>query len=414
MKTALILPPTESSFRPVAGVPLIQRTLLSAQRCGFDRIVVLDPGAANGALAGQQYTDALRRLLASDKRIASVEVADNLACIGTPNTDGAAIAVIASDHVVTADTLERVGSARLDGRPMLFSGDGNSGVALCRPTMLEGLDIGGLAAGGADVLWAALRQRGAETVLLNGALCARISDARSVTAAEAALCAGLRAESARSDGPLAHWIDRRLSLRISRWLVNHTALRPNHITVIGTCAGMFAAWLLSVGTYWTGVAGTVLFLCTTIIDGCDGEVARLKFQESSFGQKFDVITDNIVHVAIFVGLALGLYHRDPHGHYVALIGILLGGFVCTLAVSYFFLVRRPGFAESGGAPITLKGKLRRGLLRGLEAMMNRDFAYLLIAFAVADRLAWFVWGAAFGTYAFAIALVCIYRWRDAH
>jgi 1L-myo-inositol 1-phosphate cytidylyltransferase / CDP-L-myo-inositol myo-inositolphosphotransferase len=201
-------------------------------------------------------------------------------------------------------------------------------------------------------------------------------------------------------------------LRLSRWLVRHTRLRPNHITIIGTSVGLLAAAVLSIGTYGAGIAGTLLFLCATIIDGCDGEVARLTFRESAFGQKFDVITDNIVHVAIFAGLALGLYHHDPAGHYGWLIGILLGGFACDSVVTYFFLVRRPGFARHG-TPVSFRGKVRQRLLRGMEAMMNRDFAYLLLAFALVGRLQWFFWGTAFGTYAFAIVLVWIYRWRDA-
>jgi len=94
-------------------------------------------------------------------------------------------------------------------------------------------------------------------------------------------------------------------------------------------------------------------------------------------------------------------------------GILLGGFACTSVVTYFFLVRRPGFATSGGTPVSWRGKVRRRLLQGFEGLMNRDFAYLLLVLALVDRLYWFMWSTAFGTYAFAILLVWIYRWRDA-
>src|SRR2546426_11462410 len=96
-------------------------------------------------------------------------------------------------------------------------------------------------------------------------------------------------------------------------LFRSTSLRPNHVTMIGTCVGLLAAAVLSRGTYWAGVAGTVLFLWAIIIDGCDGEVARLTFRESAFGQAFDVITDNIVHAAIFAGLAVGVYRQQLAG-----------------------------------------------------------------------------------------------------
>jgi phosphatidylglycerophosphate synthase len=398
VKTALILPPTPSSFRHVAGLPLIQRTVLAALRADFDRIVVV----------GREYTAELRALLRSDARTRAVEVTE-----AVPTIEGSQVTVIPSDRLLTPETFERVHAAPLDGRPLLFGNPNGDSLALCRPAMLAGVNADTLTTPGAESLWAALRAQGGERVSLEDALCVPISDDRSVAAAEAALCRQLRADTAASDGPLAHWIDRHISLRLSRWLVRRTHLRPNHITIIGTSTGLLAAAVLSVGTYWAGVAGTLLFLCATIIDGCDGEVARLTFRESSFGQLFDVITDNIVHVAIFIGLGVGLYHQDPGGHYGLLSAIFLGGFACDTLVSYFFLVRRPGFASSGGPPTSFKGKLRQRLLRGMEMLMNRDFAYLLVGLALIDRLSWFFWGAAFGTYLFAIAIIGIYRWRDA-
>ncbi|HVO25955.1 MAG TPA: CDP-alcohol phosphatidyltransferase family protein [Candidatus Margulisiibacteriota bacterium] len=396
MKTAVILPPTPSSFRKVAGVPLIKRTALSALRSGF-HVVVLGHGCV-----GQ-----LRALFDADVRTRAVEVVSEAGALGTEVT------VVPSDCLLTAATLQRVGTGTLDGRPLLFAAADDTQIAFCRAAMLNGLDLDSLTAGGAERLWAALGARGAVRIALDGEVCTRITDEGSIARAEALLCEQLRTDSAASDGPLAHYVDRRLSLRISRWLVRHTSLRPNHITVIGTCVGLLAATLFGVGMYWSGVAGGLLFLCTTIIDGCDGEVARLTFQESPFGQKFDVITDNVVHVAIFIGLGIGLYRQSPQGHYLLLIGILLGGFACTSVVTYFFLVRRPGFARSGGTPVSWRGKVRQRLLRGFEALMNRDFAYLLLVLAVVDRLYWFMWCAAFGTYVFAILLIWIYRWREA-
>ncbi|MFN8625126.1 MAG: CDP-alcohol phosphatidyltransferase family protein [Candidatus Binatia bacterium] len=397
MKTAVILPPSAASFQVVAGLPLIQRTVLSAVRSGFDRVIVL----------GNEHGTLLRQLLRRDARTRAVDVADHL-----PPIDGTSVTVIPSDRLVTAATLIRVRTANLNGQPLLFGTGARADIAMCRPPVLSAIDLGALAAHGADQVWAALSTRGAERLPLDGEVCIPIDDAASATAAEAALCARLRADTAVSDGPLAHWIDRRISLRISRWLARYTRLRPNHITVVGTAVGLVAAGLLSVGTYWTGVAGTLVFLCATIIDGCDGEVARLTFTESEFGQKFDVTTDNLVHLAIFVGLGVGMSHRHPGGHDLLLINLLLGGFACAGALSYFLLVRRPGFARRG-VPVSLKGRVRQRLLGTFEALMNRDFAYLLLVLAAVDRLHWFLWGAAFGTYVFAILLVWVYRWRDA-
>ena len=47
--------------------------------------------------------------------------------------------------------------------------------------------------------------------------------------------------------------------------------------------GFYSAWLFSLGHYWTGVLGGFLSLAASVLDGCDGEIARLKYQESALG-----------------------------------------------------------------------------------------------------------------------------------
>src|SRR5262249_13726004 len=137
----------------------------------------------------------------------------------------------------------------------------------------------------------------------------QITDDASVRTAEARLFAELRAETAESDGPIAR-LDRTLSQWISGRLV-YTPLRPNHITTIGTTMGFAGAWCVARGSHGLAVLGTLLFVLAVILDGCDGEVARLKFQETRLGGLYDVVTDNVVHVAIFVAIGLGWARRNP-------------------------------------------------------------------------------------------------------
>src|SRR2546426_9504802 len=56
---------------------------------------------------------------------------------------------------------------------------------------------------------------------------------------------------------------------------------------------------------------TTLFrsLAHSILDGCDGELARLKFQHSRWGAVLDFWCDNVVHVAVFLCIAVG-WSRD--------------------------------------------------------------------------------------------------------
>jgi phosphatidylglycerophosphate synthase len=376
------------SFHPIAGVPLIRRIALSAQRGGFEAVV---------ALAGDDGR-ALRALFAADPRTAVIPVVGS-ALEAAINTER--IALLPSDCLVNAATLERVRTAECNGTPVALRTTAGDASIVLGPRA-------DLAAAEAYYPTRALNGD-APHVSLDGALCMPVPDVRAAAAAERELIRQLAAQTADSDGPIARF-DRAVSTRLSRHLVR-TPLRPNHITTIGTLVGFLGAWCLAQGTYGFGVLGTLLFWAAVIIDGCDGEVARLKFQESRFGYLYDITTDNIVHVAIFVGIGVGLYRAQPDGALPWLIGLLVGGFLCSTAATMLTLVRNPVVHTT--APVSRRGKLRARLLRGFEALMNRDFAYVLVALAVIGRLDWFLWGAAFGTYVYAAALVVIYRWRDA-
>lgn len=368
--TAVLLPPTAMSFHVVAGLPIVQRVALCALRGGFDAVIALAPG--DGA--------ALRAVLARDPRTARIPV--------VADTAGAAIvsehvALIPSDCVVTTGALVRARAAEVNGRPLRFG-------------------AGGIVVAPRATLGAPPSDAG----LPEGELCLRVTDARAAAAAERALLATL---GSPTDGPIARF-DRALSTRISRHLVR-TPLRPNHITTIGTCIGFAGAWGLAQGSYLSGVLGALLFWFAVIIDGCDGEVARLKFLESRFGYWYDITTDNLVHAAVFAGLGVGLYRADPSQPFLLLGALLVGGLIAATAATLTLLVPDP--LADQPAPRSRRGRGRRRLLGGFEALMNRDFAYLLLLLAVVGRLHWFLWGAAVGTYVYAGALVLVHRWRDA-
>src|SRR5580700_12071836 len=74
------------------------------------------------------------------------------------------------------------------------------------------------------------------------------------------------------------------------------------------------------------VLGSLLFLFSITVDGVDGELARLTMSETKFGGMLDVITDNIVHVAVFSGIFWGCYRNSGSSSYVYLIPVVLGGF----------------------------------------------------------------------------------------
>jgi phosphatidylglycerophosphate synthase len=210
---------------------------------------------------------------------------------------------------------------------------------------------------------------------------------------EETLVNALAKQTEADDGFIARHFDRRISRFISKRIAN-TRLAPNHITLAGMSIGLVGAFLLSRPGYWPKLIGSLLFVFCVIVDGVDGEVARLKLKESTFGHYLDIVTDNIVHAAIFAGIAFGLYHDTGNAGYLRFLWVLMGGFgVCLVAV-YQCILRLDSEALER-SPRTL---------RIMALVTNRDFAYLVFLLALIGRLDWFLVGAAIGSYLFAIAL----------
>ena len=165
---------------------------------------------------------------------------------------------------------------------------------------------------------------------------------------------------------------------------------PNQVTLANTALGFFCAAMLATTSYWMRLIGAALFLVSVTLDGVDGELARLRMVESEAGKKLDVTTDNIVHIAIFIGLMTGCYRSSHSSTYFYLLAILLAGFgLCAIAVN---------------RAMSLTGAQAHKWIGAVERVTGRDFAYLVLVLALLNWLPVFAWSAAFGSWVFAFSL----------
>jgi hypothetical protein len=85
-----------------------------------------------------------------------------------------------------------------------------------------------------------------------------------------------------TDGPLGRF-NRRISIPISIGLIRTMRLSAHVMTALVFAASLYAGWLFSKGNYVDGVIAAVVSLAASVLDGCDGELARLQYTDSAFG-----------------------------------------------------------------------------------------------------------------------------------
>lgn len=198
-------------------------------------------------------------------------------------------------------------------------------------------------------------------------------------------------------GGLEGFVDRHFNRKCSKRLtlgLLQTPLTPNGVTLLATAVGLLAAMAFAVGGYAAGIVGALLFQLSAILDCCDGEVARLKFLESSFGEQLDMALDNVVHVALYAGMAWGAYTAGWGS-----VALLFGGLATVGNVAAFFVVQKATRIQADLGP-----DRRRRVETILNRIVSRDFSVLILALALVGHVEWFLVLAAVGSNIFWPAL----------
>jgi uncharacterized protein (TIRG00374 family) len=134
-----------------------------------------------------------------------------------------------------------------------------------------------------------------------------------------------------TDGIFAR-MNRRISIPISRQLIKFP-ITPNMVSMLTLGVGVVSATFFACGGYWNVLAGAVLSVWASILDGCDGEVARLKLMESDFGCWLETVCDYLYYLLIFAGMTIGLTRTSDEKIYLTWGILLLFGAVMSFLVT---------------------------------------------------------------------------------
>lgn len=354
------------------GLPLLRRTALTARRAGLGHVFVL---ADAGEIAR------FRDLLSGITDVAVGAAAD------APETSGLRTICFPATVLAERAWLDAAAEAPLsDGQCLACGGD----VVICRtPISLQEIERARHRADARD------GGPGPTPMPL------QIRDMQDLRAARRRL---LRSLVKPTDGFMARHVERPLSLAVSR-LLAATPITPNQMTVVSVLIGVAgAAFFLSSAPLWQTV-GALLFLAHSILDGCDGELARLKFLESRWGGVLDFWGDNVVHAAVFACMALGWSRAADAPWPLALGGAAVLATLGSAAFVYWRVMR----PSTGTGPLytSVARTDRSPLTRLLDALSRRDFIYLVVLLSLFGKAAWFLALAAVGAPIFFVMLLVV-------
>ncbi|MBI2915279.1 MAG: CDP-alcohol phosphatidyltransferase family protein [Elusimicrobia bacterium] len=210
-----------------------------------------------------------------------------------------------------------------------------------------------------------------------------------------------------NEGFMSRHLERKISLAITRRLVN-TRITPNVMTLVSAACGLLgASFFLPASSGWA-VAGSLLFWLHSVLDGCDGELARLKFLESKLGGLLDFWSDNAVHCAVFAAIAYGLSRREG-GDAPFILGVMaVSGTLLSAGFVYWNNLRKKNVDGPFFTSVLegTKNREKNPLEKVTDFLARRDFIYLVILLSLLGKVEWFLWlGAVGAPFYFFILLV---------
>jgi hypothetical protein len=166
----------------------------------------------------------------------------------------------------------------------------------------------------------------------------------------------LRDSGKSQDGFVSRYLNRPISRVVTRLLLRFPTT-PNAWTLLIFPIPIAASLILLHGSYWSFLWGLILFQLFSVLDGCDGEIARAKFLESERGRQLDDLFDVLSNILLVVGLGFGLFWQaNPavRSRWFYLIEGLTAA--ALIGVNEFYLATRKPLTDEG-KPESLGGAL---------------------------------------------------------
>jgi phosphatidylglycerophosphate synthase len=332
----------------VAGLPVILRQALSLQDAGIEILILVGLSSA-----------ALRR----DRRLRVVVIESDA---DDPSLGDSPAIVARAGTIWHPRVVRRLARTAVDADRIVALGSSNAAVFLCGSNRVAEL-LARARAGLSGVPPATLAQTPEFVV-----------EPRDEAGRRQARRLLLRSLDKPADGFVSRHLHRPISRLVTGRLLSWP-VTPNAMTLVAALFGLAGVFVAARGGYLNLVAGAVLFEVQNILDGCDGEIARLKHLRSQAGEWLDQVVDDVLNIAFLVAVGLGLSNGDPD-HWAARLawGALIAQVVHVIGLYAGLIVKAGG----RGSVATLRWWVGGGTetdarSRFLGDLTRRDFYSLL-------------------------------------
>jgi choline kinase/phosphatidylglycerophosphate synthase len=398
---------------PILGIPLIERVIRSTMETGTDEFYVVigwqsdlvrdflerlakrlairitplvneDWEKGNG-LSVLKARDVLQEpfLLLMADHLFDPKLVRSLTTHSLP--DGEVALVVDSDIHNSLVDMDDVTRVRVENGKICDIGKGmtdfngfDTGIFLCSSAIFQALEQSREKDGDTTLSGAmrVLAEDGrAKAISSSNSFWIDVDDPAAFKRAEKALLDRLRDKL--TDGPVSRYVNRPISVMFSRYLVK-LDITPNQISLFLFLCSLVATGLFMMGGYIFLLIGGVLAQFASIIDGCDGEVARLKYQSSDFGGWFDAVLDRYADAFLLFGLTWHLLAREANG-WILFTGFMaiIGSFMLSYTADKYDNMMRERIRVGGGAGLRM-GRDVRVFLIFLGAATNMVLPVLVV------------------------------------
>jgi phosphatidylglycerophosphate synthase len=192
-----------------------------------------------------------------------------------------------------------------------------------------------------------------------------------------------------TDGIISRNINRKVSTSISRWVV-YLPVTPNQLTLVTGLIAFIPCYFMYQGGYKNWLIGAATYQLASILDGVDGEIARLKMKSSKFGQWLDTMLDFVSMIAVLLCLVAGV-HRVDQPEYIRWAGKLaiIFAVLCFLGLLlYVYRFKKEGSFNIQYSFLDSDSKWAK-VIKSLDFLGKRDFyIFFFLILAVFGLMPW--------------------------